>query len=156
MFSKTVLGALKNRDIEIEVKKMEKVKIYLILIVTFIFAGCDPAFKHEFKGRILSEENNEPLEGAKSEYSFYPVENLYHWRANDTERDSVKITDKNGEFIIDFSTVTITFDSLEVKINKEGYKQKVLISTKEEWKSRRKLNQTDFRFDFGQVELERI
>lgn len=135
--------------------KLRKLKLNLILIATIILVGCDPEFEHEFKGKVVSKENNEPLKDVKLEYTFYPIENLQHWRANGMERDSVKFTDESGEFQIDFSTLTMTFDSLIVNVNKEGYREKILVSAREEWKSGLGLNQRKFRFNFGKIKLEK-
>lgn len=121
-----------------------------------MLVGCDPEFEHEFKGKVVNSENNEPIKNVKLEYSFYPIENLNHWRANMVERDSIKLTDKNGEFEIKFSTITMTFDSLKIKVNKKGYKERILISASEDWESGFGFNLRKFQFNFGKIELTKF
>lgn len=125
------------------------------MIATILFVGCDPEFEHEFKGKIVEKRKNEPIENVKLEYRFYPIENLNHWHANIEEIDSIKLTDKNGEFEIKFNTITMTFDSLKIRVNKEGYKEKILVSLNKDWKSGFGLNLRKFRFNFGKIELEK-
>lgn len=120
-----------------------------------MFVGCDPAFEHEFKGKVIDQENSKPIKDVKLEYTFYPIENFNHWRANVMETDSVKFTNESGDFKIDFTTLTITFDSLRIKVNKDGYREKILVSAREEWKSGFGFNQRKFRFNFGKIKLER-
>jgi hypothetical protein len=119
-----------------------------------MIVGCDPEFEHEFKGKVLGKENDEPLKEVKLEYTFYPLENLHHWRANVMERDSVKFTNEKGQFEINFSTITMTFDSIRIKINKDGYKEKIVVSAREEWSSRLGLNYRKIKFNFGKILLE--
>jgi hypothetical protein len=119
-----------------------------------VFVGCDPEFEHEFKGKVVSKGNNKFLKDVKLEYTFYPIGNLNHWRSNVMERDSIKFTDENGQFEIKFSTLSRTFDSLKIKVNKEGYKEKILVSANENWKSGVGFNHRKFQFNFGIIELE--
>jgi len=120
-----------------------------------VFVGCDPEFEHEFKGEVVSKGNNKLLKDVKLEYAFYPIENFNRWRSNVMERDSIKFTDESGQFEIKFSTLSMTFDSLKIKVNKEGYKEKILVSTNEDWKSGFGFNHRKFQFNFGKIELEK-
>ena len=134
---------------------VKKLQILLTSFFAIIILGCDPAFEHEFKGRIICKESNEPLESVKLEYTFLPIENFHHWRSNGIDKDPTKFTDKEGEFDISFGTVTLAYDSLKITLSKEGYKDKILISEQEEWKSGLGFNLRKFRFNFGEINLEK-
>lgn len=134
---------------------MKNIKSYLILLPIILCFGCDPAFEHAFKGKVVNTANGQPLQDVKVAYTFYPIENRNHWRAQDVAGDSITFTDENGDFKINFSTLTITFDSISIQVNKEGYQEKVVVSAREEWKSRLGFNHRTFRFNFGKIKLEK-
>ncbi|MCB9325434.1 MAG: hypothetical protein H6571_16975 [Lewinellaceae bacterium] len=133
---------------------MKRITIILILLSTIIILGCDPEFEFEFKGKIINKANNKPLEEVKMEYTLFPIENLFHWRSNGLGKELIKYTNKAGEFEIKFSTLTMTFDSLKIILNKEGFNEKILISEQDQWNSKFASNPRKFRFNFGKIYLE--
>lgn len=134
--------------------KLEKIKIVLILLMSITIVGCDPTYEHEFQGKIIEQESGKPINNAKLEYTFYPIENLNHWRAKVTHIDSIQFTNERGEFENNFKTLTLTFDSLKVRVIKEGYKEKVLNTENDNWNSI--FSRMKFRYDFGKIKLEKI
>lgn len=53
-------------------------------------------------------------------------------------------------------TLTLSFDSLKIKVSKEGFKEKTLSTKREEWKSDWAFSQKRFQFNFGKIELDEM
>jgi len=136
--------------------QINKVYKYSILLISIIFWGCDPAFEHEFKGKIVDGETSIPLIDTNLKYKLYPVVENTNWRLNNIDLEAVKFTDEKGMFSITANTISVSFDSLVLVIEKEGYLEKRIVSKHKDWKSKTRFNLRTFQLDFDNINLERI
>lgn len=135
---------------------MKASKVYFTIISLLVLSSCDPAFKYEFSGTVVQSGKHEPIENAKLKFCFYPLENWQHWRTDGGNRDSLVVSEANGEFRFELTTLTMGFDSLSIKLSKEGFTEQRLISRREEWNRGISLNQTTFSLMLDTIEMESL
>ena len=126
----------------------------LILLLVVTTTGCDPEYRHQFTGRVVSSTEGEPLEDARISFTLYPIEDFNHWRSDLAVLDSTFRTDTNGQFEIGFSTLFMIFDSIEIGVYKEGFEERITNSTSTGWTLRRRGVLREFKYDFGEIALQ--
>ncbi len=123
---------------------------YGILVLSLV--SCDSEFNYQFKGIVNSK--GKPLNNVKVEYHFLPYEDAINWRAN--VEDSILITNSQGEFLLNHSTVTLRFDSIKFSISKQGYEDFEFISKNDNWDENITLNKKEISKIFEPINLIEI
>jgi hypothetical protein len=123
------------------------------VLLTLFLLSCDPPYVYEVKGRVISNKNNEPISGVQVDYTFLPSDQLNHWRVV-TSGDSTTFTDQAGYFYITVETITLAFDSVHIKLTKEGFQDHVLLSASKDWKLIARLPHRKVGLDLGEISMD--
>ena len=130
---------------------MRIVLLCMLLILSLL--SCDPTYVYEGKGRVISDKDNKPISGVQVEYTFLPSDQLNHWRVV-TSADSATFTDQAGYFYITVETITLGFDSVRIKLSKEGFQDQVLLSASKDWKLITRLPHKKVGLDLGEIFMD--